>query len=192
MRTSARDPACSVRSIDSRAGAFTFIEIVAVVVIIGIFFALAIPNLDGLSPKYRLRSATRQLATKIEGHRVLAMVKGTMLGVRYVLDEDRSYYELIRPPPVDYPLQPVEERKSFPPEELPTGVIIRNVQIRGSNEAFDSGEVLVLFSPTGTIGSHSVVLENSRGMTWTMKLNAITGIVDFVSEEDAHFEDFEG
>ena len=40
-------------------------------------------------------------------------------------------------------------------------------------------------------GSHVVTLRDKKGMAWTMKLNSITGSVDYSSNEQ-DFEDFDG
>ena len=90
----------SIRTLrDARREGFTFLEIVTVIVLLGIFFTLAVPNFDGLTPKYRLRTGARRLGGDLEPHRILAITRGVWLGVRYVLDEEASYYELLRPPP---------------------------------------------------------------------------------------------
>lgn len=173
-----------------RGAGFTFIELVVVIVILGILFAFAAPNLDGITPKYRLRTAARRLATQLEGHRVRAISRGVWLGVRYVLDGENSYWELLRPPPPEYPQQPVEDRPSYGRELLPEGVSIESVEIRGSQDVYSAGTVLVLFSPTGTHGSHSITFRNARDAVWRVKLNAITGIVDFDNGEGASFDDY--
>ncbi len=162
-----------------------------VLVLLGIFFSFTIPRFDGFTPKYRLRTAARRLATKIESHRNLAISRGAWVGIRYTLDDEESYYELIRPPPAEYPYQPVEERLSYGKEKLPAGVQIRSVALRGG-DIVEAGVVLVLFSPLGTSGSHSVTFSNRGGMTWTVKFNAITGTFDFQNSELADFEDYEG
>lgn len=163
-----------------------------VIVLLGILFSFAAPNFDGLTPKYRLRTAARRLAADIESHRLAAVSRGTWLGVLYTMNGDETYYQLIPPPPRDYPNQPVADRAPFAPERLPTGVMIQSVQLRGSPDLVDTGTILVRFSPTGTTGSHSVTLIGSSGVSWTVRLNTITGVVDFRRNEEEGFDDFEG
>ncbi|MEM7263854.1 MAG: hypothetical protein AAF488_17840 [Planctomycetota bacterium] len=182
----------ALRTRPFRLEGFTFFEVVAVIVILGLIFSFAVPNLDGLTPKYRLRTAARELGRKIEEHRIRSITKATWLGIRYVIDEETTYYELLKPPPIDFPNQPVSDRASYPREELPEGVRIESVVVRGSTETVDNGEVVVLFAPTGMSGSHMVTMVNNREMRWTMTLNAITGMIEYDNAEDAGFDDFEG
>jgi prepilin-type N-terminal cleavage/methylation domain-containing protein len=185
-------PAGSRGQRSARSPGFTFIEIVLVIVILGIFFAMAAPNLDGFTPKYRLRTAARRIATQVESQRVQAVSKGVWLGIRYVLDGEAGYYEVLQPPPADFPQEPVEERKSFGREKLPPGVWIDSVEVRGSAGPYTSGTIIIPFSPTGIHGSHTVTLRDARNAAWRMKFNSITGIVDFDYGEGAAFDDFEG
>ncbi|HLU49316.1 MAG TPA: hypothetical protein VK116_14570, partial [Planctomycetota bacterium] len=83
-----------------------------------------------------------------------------------------------------------EERSSFGIEELPEGVSIDSIEIRGSNDVYTSGSVLILFSPVGTHGSHSVTFRNDRDANLRVKLNAFTGVVDFDNGVGASFDDF--
>ncbi|MBN1442386.1 MAG: hypothetical protein JXA90_06730 [Planctomycetes bacterium] len=178
-----------------RAGGFTFLELIAVIGLIGILLGLAVLNFDGLIPRYRLRVAIRQLAKDVEAQRLTAVTRGVWVGVRYTLEPDDSYYQLIPPPPKEYPQQPVHERTPGARVHIPGdrfhGVYIRSVQIRGADEV-GIGSVLVLLSPSGTSGSHTVTMANDHGQTWTMLFNALTGTVDFVKNEVVQFEDFDG
>lgn len=185
--------ACAARS--ARHGGrcsrgFTFAELIIVIVILGIIFAFAAPKLDGLTPRYRLRTAARRLATQLESHRVTAISRGVWVGVRYHLNGENSTWELIKPPPPEFPNMPIEERSSFGIEELPEGVSIDSIEIRGSNDVYTSGSVLILFSPVGTHGSHSVTFRNDRDAILRVKLNAFTGVVDFDNGVGASFDDF--
>lgn len=170
---------------------FTFLEMMLVLVILGLLITLAAPRLDSLTPKYRLRSGARQLASDIENHRLAAMTRGIWLGVLYTMDGDDTYYQLIPPAPRDYPNQPIEDREPFARTTFPRGVMIQGIRLRGSDDYYDSGTLLVRFSPTGISGSHAITLVGERGMTWAVTLNCITGTVDFKRNEEGGFDDYE-
>ena len=177
---------------NGRLDGLTFIELIIVVVLLGLLFSFAAPNLSGLAPRYRLRSTAREIGTMLEHLRLTAISRGTWLGVNYYLDDEESYYQVIPPPPADYPEMPVEERTPHARMEIPEGVRLERVLVRGSQENFDQGKVTILFSPQGTIGSHSVTLATPNDKYLTLELNAITGTVDFFEGETEGFDDFEG
>ena len=148
--------------------------------------------MQGAIPKYRLRSAARGVATTIEHTRLMSVTRGAWLGIRYVLtpgSRDSSslpYYQVIPPPPEDNPDLPPEEREGLSKQELPHGVHIAQV-ILGGNQRVDRGTVNVLFSPMGNSGSHIVVLQGEGDRVLSVKLNAITGLMDFVEGPPIEF-----
>lgn len=174
-----------------RESGFTFLELAIVLVLLGILFSFTIPNITILPGKYRLRSAARVLASEVENLRLTAVSRGTWLGIHYRIDVDESYYQIIPPPPDDFPDQPVEDRKRLAKNKFPPGVRLLEVRLRGGR-AIGSGTVDILFSPTGVTGSHSVTLATKDDRLLTMRFNAITGTVDFYDTEPKDFEDFEG
>ncbi|HVR74973.1 MAG TPA: prepilin-type N-terminal cleavage/methylation domain-containing protein [Planctomycetota bacterium] len=174
---------------------FTFFELVVVVAIIGTLFAIGIPSLRGLTPKYRLRTGARELGTTLEQLRLAAMTRGLWMGVRYVITpgardgSEASHYRAIPPAPEDFPDQPVEDRELLEKHGLPTGVRIAKVILAG-NQVIDSGSINVLFSPMGNAGSHVVVFEGSEGRILSLKMNCITGAIDFIDGHEAGFQHF--
>ena len=175
-----------------RRRAFTFIEIIIVIMVLGLIFALALPNLSPVIPKYRLRSAARQIGQEIENVRLAAITRGYTMGIQYDVDGDSSSYRLIPGPPTDYPDQPIDEREPLARKELPTGIAILDVRLRGSGISVHDGILDVLFSPTGTTGSHTVTFGVDERRV-TLEFNAITGTVDYFEGEAGQTpEDFEG
>ena len=175
-----------------RRGGFTLFEIIITVLLIGILLAGGAISMQGAIPKYRLRSAARGVATTIEHTRLMSVTRGAWLGIRYVLtpgSRDSSslpYYQVIPPPPEDNPDLPPEEREGLSKQELPHGVHIAQV-ILGGNQRVDRGTVNVLFSPMGNSGSHIVVLQGEGDRVLSVKLNAITGLMDFVEGPPIEF-----
>jgi prepilin-type N-terminal cleavage/methylation domain-containing protein len=177
------------------ADGFTFFEVMVVIVILGLLFSIGAVSLTPLVPKYRLRSSLRELGSTLEHVRLMAISRGLWMGVHYVLtpgptEKSTSYYQIIPPAPDDDPDQPVENREYLSKQYLPTGVHIARVLLAG-NQVVDRGAINVLFSPMGNSGSHIVVLEDDANRGLSLKLNAITGGIDFIEGAGATFQHFE-
>ena len=184
----------------------TMIELIIVIVLLGILVTFVAPRLGGITPKYRLRSFARKTAGLVEKTRVTAIIRGKTTGIRYVIDDgtgryrihsasgvwgsdrESTYYAMALPPaPIDYPDQPLEERTSLLREVAPPGVRIVRVILPGAGEV-SSGAVNIAFSPSGTTGSHILVLEADFGdgvdpQVLSLKYNSISGILDFHNGE---------
>lgn len=173
---------------------FTFLELVIVLGIIGVLFAISVPSFHGFMPKYRLRSAGRQVGMALEQVRLSAMTRGLWMGVHYTFSPpdhpDTSHYQVIPPPPEDFPDQPVADRQLMDPDRLPDGVRIARV-ILANNHIVDRGSLSVLFSPMGNAGSHIVVLEGPDERLFSLKLNCITGTVEFVEGGEPTFQHYQ-
>ena len=173
---------------DAPLAGFTLIEILAVVLIIGMVLAIVLPNLDRITPKHRLASAAREIASTSELARHLAITRSALYSVLYELDppgsRGRAIYRILLPPGED------GQRDSLSGRVLPDGVAIRSVSVAGGSGA-SSGEVLIDFSPTGEDGAHIVVLENEDGALLSVKFQPLVGIASF-SEGEARFEEYRG
>ena len=106
--------------------------------------------------------------------------------VRYALDRDAQYFQLLMPAPQDYPDQPLAERESLVKYETPPGVRIRGVVLPGMRAGLmTDGIIEVGFAADGTTGSHIVVLEHddpskASQPVLAMKFNSISGILDIM------------
>jgi hypothetical protein len=169
---------------------------VIVVGILALLFSVSLPSLKGLTPKYRLRTAARELGSTLEGTRMSAISRGLWMGVEYVIsptagdDTDQPYYRIIPPAPDDFPDQPVHDRERLSKQFLPMGVVVDKVILAG-NQTIDSGSISVLFSPMGNSGSHIVILKGVEGRYMAVKMNCITGAIDFLNRADVEFQHFE-
>ena len=176
-----------------RAG-MTLIELMMVIMIMGILFSVTMISIFGLTPIYRVRSASRTLAAQIEELRALSIARGRPLGIRYTMYDDQNYYQIIPPAPEEFPDEPLEVRKLGVKTDLPDGVRFRRVTFP-SGRSVDRGVVNLLFSPMGNSGGHVVTLEgkarNGQPILLSVKFNAITGAIDF-AEGEAAFDNFEG
>lgn len=177
----------------ARGAGFTMFELVLVIAVLSIILAISAPSIEGLVPKYRVRSAIRELGSRIESVRISAIGREKWMGIHYDLegDEDGPFYRIIPPAPEEDPLQPVENRELLQKHHLPVSVRIARV-VLAQNQGVDRGTVNVLFSPAGNVGSHGVVLEGPDGRLASLKLSSITGILEFSETGEVAFEHFEG
>jgi prepilin-type N-terminal cleavage/methylation domain-containing protein len=184
------------RRVGLRASGFTFLELIIVLVLLGLLLAGAAVSLRGMVPKYRLRTGIRTLGSTLEQSRLTAISRGAWMGVHYVItpgtrdSTDQSYWQVIPPAPEDNPYQPPEERLLLSKQFFPPQVRIHRI-ILANNAAVDGGSVNVLFSPMGNAGSHIVVLEGEAGRFYSLKMNCITGVIDFIEGQDVTFHNFE-
>lgn len=181
-----------------REGGFTLFEIIVVLALLALLFTFITPNLSSLTPKYRMRTYARELAGTIENMRVASIVRGKITGIRYVLDPDPygQYYQMLPPAPPDSPDQPLAERKPEARYEAPAGVRLRGILLPGTRGGLVTrGAVNIAFSPSGTTGSHIVILEvpvRDGGVeVLSVKFNSLSGIIDYYNRE-IDFQHHEG
>jgi prepilin-type N-terminal cleavage/methylation domain-containing protein len=160
------------------AGGFTLVELILTLVVVGLILALAVPNLDKLTPKYALRAAAREVGSTIDFARGSAAGKGRRYAIRY--DCSNGAYGLYGPPgEEDAQLEgpwrlAIVGRMRF----LPSGVHFRRI-LSQTGEAVERGEAWVRFDPLSLEGSHIVYLENDNGKRFSVKYNALLGSSDF-------------
>jgi type II secretion system protein H len=171
-----------------RQGGMTLIELMIVIFLMGIIFSISVISVNSLTPIYRVRSASRSLASKIEEMRALAISTGRPMGIRYTMAEGSHYHQMIPPAPDEYPDEPVDDRRGGVKEEFPATVQIRQIRFPGGRTVKPPGVVNIIFSAMGTSGSHIVTLEGAtregKSILLSVKFNAITGTIDFSSGEE--------
>jgi prepilin-type N-terminal cleavage/methylation domain-containing protein len=160
---------------------FTLLELLIVLVVIGLVAGVGIPRLERLSPKYSLRAAAREIASKLEYLRSTSIFQRKTFGMRY--DLARATYSFILPPEEDAADKPFEEWPTTNAVRLPTLVSIKAV-VLADNSVFEGDEIVdVMIEPLGVAGSHAVILQDTEGHILSAKFNALTGTVDFFGEE---------
>jgi len=68
---------------------FTLIELLVVIVVIGIFVAIGVPNFLSWLPKYRLKSAARDLYSNMQLAKMTAVKSNTNCSITYSTDPDQ-------------------------------------------------------------------------------------------------------
>ena len=135
----------------------TLIELVVVFVIIAIGAVLLVPNIGGWLPSYRLRSATRDIASTMR----TAQMKAVSNNMEYrVFFPDASSYVLQR------------NSGGFitegVPQTIPPGISVDLSNLPGNNAQFN---------PNSTCSIGSVTLTNTKGTQKRITLTPATGRV---------------
>lgn len=161
-------------------GGFTLLELIVVIVVMGLIFGIAVPQVENLSPMYSARAAARELGSELEFVRTNSILERKTYGLHY--DLDRNIYAYILPPPEDEPDLPFEEWELGLEHELPGLVQFKSIQL-ADGMVVDSGSVDVILDPLGAAGSHIVTFVADETYTISMKFNALIGSVDFEAGE---------
>ena len=211
----ARPTTAAADRIRRRQAGFTLIELMAVLIVLALTFAVVVPNLEGMSPTYSLRGGAREVGGQIELARGESVAKRRSFSIAYQLDE--GWHAIVLPPgygpdsagaaaatddsgaggaggesgtTTSEPDVPMAQREMLEAEYLPRGVKFKSVILAGGEEQTD-GLVYVAFDPFGTEGSHIVHLTNERDEVIAVTFHATAGTISYDNEERA-FEEFEG
>lgn len=167
-------------SLKYREKSFTLIELVVVIGILAVAAGIIMPSLENLSPRYRLISGARYLASKVEMLMDEAVSDGRTLYITYDLN-NHAYWFFV-------PVVLTETGAvSIPAEDLMPNAMPENVKIKRlkfpDGSVYSSGVHSVEFNALRTEGTHVVVLENEQEKQISVKVNAYSGIVSFFEEE---------
>lgn len=165
--------------------AFTLLEILLVVLVIGIlagaFLPPAIESIEGV----RLRAATRDVISLTRYARARAVLDQRPVALLY--DRDGGVVELLQLPPQDLPFSLLmdapparlldapglggEGIRSLRRRQLSAFVTVQ--EVRGAELEGDTW--FVVFQPSGMTDPHTVVLRDNRGDLMRIVVNGMTG-----------------
>jgi general secretion pathway protein H len=135
----------------------TLIELIVVVAIIAIGAVLTTPNISGWLPNYRLRNATRDVASSMR----LAQLKA--------VSNNTQYQVVFNPGNSTYVLQYRDTGGNWVDEgstlTLPTGVNFVTTLLGDT----------ATFSPNSTATNGNITLNNTKGATKMVRLLGLTG-----------------
>jgi Tfp pilus assembly protein FimT len=132
----------ATQSILSRESAFTLLDMIIALALLGILAAIAVPNLAGQLPTYRLNTAARQVQSEL--HRIKSQAVARNADFRAVFVPPSSYRIEKKTGTAAY--EPTGENKT-----LPEGIFYGKV-----------GAANISFTPRGTSTTGTIKLCNSR------------------------------
>lgn len=151
------------------SGGFTLLELMAVVVVVGLVAAMAMPSISTGLQRWRLRTAVLEMNTMLKFTRTQAVARRQAF--QLVLDRSRNVYWLDRPNAA----MDAEQAEGLGRRliALPAGVRFGSVRI-GDREAA-SDRLTMMFFPYGTNTGGVVQVVDDRGQGYQIALDQVTG-----------------
>lgn len=176
---------------DVRAGAsgFTLIEMLVVIALMALVFALVAPNLGAFLPSARLNSSCKQFVARLDFARSQARIEGKRYVVRLELEHGR--YRMVRPPEdrvrsdqtdEDLLKDDVDTWKELESEVVFAGAG-NNREGMGRHGTFE-----IVFDENGLTGDQIVVfkLSTDESMVTTVQIQGLTGRCTIVEDGNGH------
>lgn len=174
----------------ARRGGYTLIELSVVLVIMGVLLFVTVGRIDGLLPRYRVRSCVREIASELRLARASAMSTGMPHYIQYSVKE-RTYWILA---PEKVPQSGDEEEPADTAEnafrdaeykwvrtmerKLPEGVKFEKIAW-SAEQAPGTDPVTVECTPYGSVRAHTIWItgeeDNSK---FTIAASPVTGFVE--------------
>ena len=151
----------------SRERAFTLLELLIVLLLVGLASALVVPRMVASLPGVQLKSAARAVAASLRYARSQAVFETVPYAAS--LDGRRG---LLVVEPAEEPEAP-ERRRVY---ELPEGIEARVLDGEAAGE--DTEDRRVLFFPRGDSSGGRVVLRDPRQREYAITVDPITGTVE--------------
>lgn len=174
-----------VRLDRSQRAAFTLVELLVVLIIIGMISGVAVLSWQALVPNQQLNTAVRNLSEVIYGTRSEAIARNREFQIHYDLDNDA--YRVRTPYRVGggFAVADDEERLWINATNLAKeGISIREITI--DEQTYADGQVLVRFDPLGASSGHTIVLQQEIfDRILTIEVLPLTGEIRF---HDGYFE----
>jgi prepilin-type N-terminal cleavage/methylation domain-containing protein len=162
---------------NNSSSGFTFIELLVVIFILGIFTALLSIKVGGVVSGGDLRLASRIIMGKITELRGRAAYSHREQLLGFQIEKDRLF--TVDPAADEYDATTEKEEIQESAKlihSLPEGVQVQDVVIH-SRGKIQSGEAVLKFFPNGCVERSLVHLKNEDGSAHTLEINPITGQV---------------
>jgi general secretion pathway protein H len=154
-----------------RETGFTLIELCVILLLIGIFSGLLVPNLDRIG-QGDLDASARRLRGTVKYLYNEAALTGREHRLIYDLDHG-TYRAMILQPDGEL----VDLQGTGKGAKLPEGVRIRELTLRGHG-SFSSGEIMTRIHPTGWLEETIIHLQDQAGKQLTLRIAPLSGITD--------------
>lgn len=172
-----RRPTLSVEG-THRAGGFSLIEMMAVLVLLGIIATVVTVNWNAILPKAELHSAVRQLSSTLSGTRSEAIARSATFQVQYDVDQNR--YRVVTPFKTEGGGLAVsdEDRRASDWTPLPSSVHFQAITVDGIE--YTKGLVFVRFDALGAASGHTIVLEQlPHKNRYSIEVQGLLGLIDY-------------
>ena len=160
----------------ARAGGFTLIEMLVVMVIIAIAFAAIRPELARTLKASQDRAALRKVIAMLTGAHAKAVIEGRLVRVTISPSDGAMWAEIQVDPTVDRtqfaPISVLGKQQLLWPKEL--SIDAMNI---GGTDSSQSGEAVIYFYPDGRTSGADFAFEGSAGHTYQVDLSPATGRV---------------
>ncbi len=161
------------------------VEIVIVVIIIGVMFAVTIPSLRGVSEGNRLRSNVRELMTLMKYARTEAVFSGRTTGVFLDTEKNQFWLDLRTPDEKTGRYDPKGPKSTMERKrDLEKGVWFPAVTA-DENNILKDGVIAFDFYPDGTASPGLIMVSNrntdkgdTKGADYTVEISRSTGLVE--------------
>ncbi|UCD71554.1 MAG: GspH/FimT family pseudopilin [Syntrophobacterales bacterium] len=171
----------------------TIIELVVVMCILGIMVLIAIPNIGRWLPRYRLRSAARDLASNMQLARLGAIKDNREWALLFDVGEQSYRIITDRGPDGNWNTADDVEEKTVELRDY------RNIQYGASGhppipdgapvgDGVTFGGYRAEFNPGGTSTAGTVYLQNNRNGAMAIRVNSSTGIIRMWKWNSADWE----
>lgn len=191
-----RNPRARVRA----NTAFTLVEIMVVVIVIGIVIAAVVPNLGGTASRRRVESAAWQISDLLDYCYNSSLATGRVFA--FVVSPDRKAFDIVaeRGATEDEQAEgltgPFYESIKMPGLDVrsfPEGIVLADVRTFDESLLFDEEETIrIFFFPDGTTEFATLLLEDeAAGEIQALELNGMTGALRLFDPRESgdEFED---
>jgi len=145
------------------ARGMTLIELMVVLFILGLTLTLVRPGLDGITSRWRLRSAAQQVQSVVLWARSAAALRNAPAEILYDVPTSEFRVRI--------------EGDVHPPRSLPDGV--RFERVRFGNETVEHDVAACRAFPDGTVDSHIVVLADRSGRRVRLTFSRLLGEAEY-------------
>ena len=167
------------------ADGFTLVELLATLVVVGLLFAIVLPNLGALVPAARLRGSGVRIRSELEWARSEARIQGKRMAAEF--DLDRGIWRLVYPP--EQRLTRDEDESTLVERPDDWVELEEDVGFAGAGDGksglAQKGLYRVVFDEYGFTGDQVLVLHlKSQPMrTWTLRIHGLSGRADTFESE---------